>query len=467
MDDVYVIHATSSEDEEGTVDVVDHHDGETVILLDNSDSDSDSSHSPFHGHTGKRSSTTEQNQKAKQQVKEHDTDASGDGSSADDDEDDVEEVLPLTKEEEEEEEEFISLAEPGARDGDGRPLKHAKVKVDSLEQHRTAQDFFLAPWLRDQYSEQPIIALHQEIEDFYQWVQPREYEAEIRKAIILQVEQVVLSLWPHAQVDVFGSFRTGLYLPTSDIDLVVFGEWVVPPLRTLARALREHGLAEDIDVIDKARVPILKFCHPSTSIKLDISFNQGTGVTDSDLVKKWSQEYIGLPQLLFVIKQFLFQRSLSEPFHGGIGSFATFLLVMSYLQRRVIKPVQKPNLGVMLIEFFELYGHNFDFKTVGISVRKKGTYFKKRSRGFVSHRQLEMICIENPTIPSLDVTSNSFATPKIKEVFGNAFKSLCCLTHERKDPQWKQPASLLSLVITMDPEVVEGRDELAHVFSAE
>eukprot|EP00049_Salpingoeca_infusionum_P006594 m.108998 g.108998 ORF g.108998 m.108998 type:complete len:282 (+) comp13360_c1_seq2:375-1220(+) len=214
MDDVYVIHATSSEDEEGTVDVVDHHDGETVILLDNSDSDSDSSHSPFHGHTGKRSSTTEQNQKAKQQVKEHDTDASGDGSSADDDEDDVEEVLPLTKEEEEEEEEFISLAEPGARDGDGRPLKHAKVKVDSLEQHRTAQDFFLAPWLRDQYSEQPIIALHQEIEDFYQWVQPREYEAEIRKAIILQVEQVVLSLWPHAQVDVFGSFRTGLYLPT-------------------------------------------------------------------------------------------------------------------------------------------------------------------------------------------------------------------------------------------------------------
>lgn len=33
-----------------------------------------------------------------------------------------------------------------------------------------------------------------------------------------------MSLWPQARVEVFGSFRTGLYLPTSDIDLVVIGE---------------------------------------------------------------------------------------------------------------------------------------------------------------------------------------------------------------------------------------------------
>lgn len=33
-----------------------------------------------------------------------------------------------------------------------------------------------------------------------------------------------MALWPQARVEVFGSFRTGLYLPTSDIDLVVIGE---------------------------------------------------------------------------------------------------------------------------------------------------------------------------------------------------------------------------------------------------
>lgn len=37
------------------------------------------------------------------------------------------------------------------------------------------------------------------------------------------MENIILSLWPDAQVQVFGSYRTGLYLPTSDIDIVVIG----------------------------------------------------------------------------------------------------------------------------------------------------------------------------------------------------------------------------------------------------
>lgn len=39
------------------------------------------------------------------------------------------------------------------------------------------------------------------------------------------MENTILSLWPDAQVMVFGSYRTGLYLPTSDIDIVVIGKY--------------------------------------------------------------------------------------------------------------------------------------------------------------------------------------------------------------------------------------------------
>ena len=35
------------------------------------------------------------------------------------------------------------------------------------------------------------------------------------------------------------------------------------------------------------------------------------------------------------------------------------------------------NLGVMLIEFFELYGRLLHYKTVGISIRNGGSYFHK------------------------------------------------------------------------------------------
>jgi non-canonical poly(A) RNA polymerase PAPD5/7 len=65
------------------------------------------------------------------------------------------------------------------------------------------------------------------------------------------------------QVDVFGSFKTGLYLPTSDLDLVVFGRWKSKPLHMLRDALVKHGVCtqETTKVIDKATVRMLEICY--------------------------------------------------------------------------------------------------------------------------------------------------------------------------------------------------------------
>lgn len=59
--------------------------------------------------------------------------------------------------------------------------------------------------------------LHQEIEQFYAHMIPTPLEHAARVEVVSRIESTVLSLWPNARVEVFGSFRTGLYLPTSDI----------------------------------------------------------------------------------------------------------------------------------------------------------------------------------------------------------------------------------------------------------
>lgn len=46
---------------------------------------------------------------------------------------------------------------------------------------------------------------------------PTQLEHAARVEVVARIESTVLSLWPNARVEVFGSFRTGLYLPTSDI----------------------------------------------------------------------------------------------------------------------------------------------------------------------------------------------------------------------------------------------------------
>lgn len=119
-------------------------------------------------------------------------------------------------------------------------------------------------------------------------------------------------------MEVFGSFRTGLYLPTSDIDLVVLGIWDQLPLRSLETELLACGIAEanSVRVLDKASVPIIKLTDRESLVKVDISFNMESGVRSAELIKNYKRKYPVLSKLVLVLKQFLLQRDLNEVFTG-------------------------------------------------------------------------------------------------------------------------------------------------------
>ena len=72
---------------------------------------------------------------------------------------------------------------------------------------------------------------------------------------------------PNAQVEIFGSVRSEIYLPTSDIDMVVLGEWQHLPINTLAKKLRDANITSKMQVIGKARVPIIKLRDAISSTK--------------------------------------------------------------------------------------------------------------------------------------------------------------------------------------------------------
>lgn len=43
---------------------------------------------------------------------------------------------------------------------------------------------------------------------------PSTEEHNLRLRVVKRIEQIINELWPDSKVEVFGSFRTGLYLPT-------------------------------------------------------------------------------------------------------------------------------------------------------------------------------------------------------------------------------------------------------------
>ncbi|XP_071592812.1 terminal nucleotidyltransferase 4A isoform X4 [Heliangelus exortis] len=260
------------------------------------------------------------------------------------------------------------------------------------------------PWKTRKYSP-GVQGLHEEIIDFYDFMSPRPEEAAMRREVVKRIETVIKDLWPTADVQIFGSFSTGLYLPTSDIDLVVFGKWERPPLQLLEQALRKHNVAEpySIKVLDKATVPIIKLTDQETEVKVDISFNVETGVKAARFIKEYMKKYSLLPYLILVLKQFLLQRDLNEVFTGGISSYSLILMAISFLQLhpRIDARRADENLGMLLIEFFELYGRNFNYLKTGIRIKNGGAYIAKDEimKVMTNGYRPSMLCIEDPLLP--------------------------------------------------------------------
>lgn len=134
----------------------------------------------------------------------------------------------------------------------------------------------------------PLLRLHQEIVSLVELLQPTEEEAHDRMSLVSQIEEVAKSLWPHSTVTVFGSYATGLYVPTSDVDLVVLNTEVdvLTGLRALANALTRRGVAKGMQVIAKAKVPIIKFEAAESGLNVDISFDVPNGPQAAELVKE-------------------------------------------------------------------------------------------------------------------------------------------------------------------------------------
>lgn len=271
-----------------------------------------------------------------------------------------------------------------------------------------------------------IIGLHQEIEQFYNHMIPTPCEHALRVEVVTRIEQVVLSLWPTARVEVFGSFRTGLYLPTSDIDLVVIGRWEKLPLRTLENQLAMQGIADisTIRVLDKASVPIVKLTDRETQVKVDISFNMQSGVQSAELIKSYKKKYPPLSKLVLVLKQFLLQRDLNEVFIGGISSYSLILMCISFLQLHPRQNfTESSNLGILLLEFLELYGRKFNYMKTGISIKNGGRYMPKEElqREMVDGHRPSLLCIEDPLTPGNDIGRSSYGALQVKQAFEYAY----------------------------------------------
>ena len=324
--------------------------------------------------------------------------------------------------------------------------------------------------------------LHLEIVEFINWMSPTEEERYARQDCIERVRKAIRSWLPSdlVKLQVFGSVSTQFYVPSSDIDLVLLFDEdglrrsgvKVPRLKKVAQALTAAGIPEEgsIKIIQKARVPIIKYTDARFGYPIDIAFNATSGTESADLIAKEGQRYPALRPLTLLLKQFLEMRGLNEVYTGGLGSYAVTCFVLSFLQIHplvqagLVRPHE--NLAVMLMEMFELYGRHFNYEVVGMAVASGGSYYDKGAVGRLLDARPGAPSVEDPQNPDNDITKGSFGFHQVRQAFEHGFDVLQAAISEydrlvtgRNPGSIKDAASLsiLGSIIRIDDAVLRHR----------
>uniref|UniRef100_M4BA68 Polymerase nucleotidyl transferase domain-containing protein n=1 Tax=Hyaloperonospora arabidopsidis (strain Emoy2) TaxID=559515 RepID=M4BA68_HYAAE len=192
-------------------------------------------------------------------------------------------------------------------------------------------------------------ALHDEIVAYTASVQSTVKQLAVPiEETIANVRRSVLSLWPEAKVETFGSYATGLWLPDSDVDLVVIlspasccsqsedaKQTTTEQLRELATLLQTKHWVASLVVLDTAKVPVLKVLSATTSVPIDITFQSAathSGLLARDLIKRYTAKIPELYPLAIVFKQLLRERDLNDAYTGGLSSYSLVLMLIHFSQ---------------------------------------------------------------------------------------------------------------------------------------
>lgn len=162
--------------------------------------------------------------------------------------------------------------------------------------------------------------LHEEIEQFYNYMKPTPIENALRVRVIARIKSVVQQVWPNAQVKSHGSSGTGLVLPNSDIDVKIIDPFGQSAMHLLGDKILASGIAEpnSLHVRENYLVPLIEFTERESHIDIDMSFSNAAPRV-SPLISFY-QKHPALVKLMFVLKQFVKQRDLNDIFTGSKSS---------------------------------------------------------------------------------------------------------------------------------------------------
>jgi non-canonical poly(A) RNA polymerase PAPD5/7 len=203
---------------------------------------------------------------------------------------------------------------------------------------------------------------------------------------------------------------------------------VTNTLFSTARKLQFARIAEPSwQAITKAKVPIIKFVDCQTGIKVDLSFENLSGVDAQDSFREWKAHLPDLLPMVALVKQFLLMRGLNDVHTGGLGGFSTICLVYHHLYQELPKDSgEKPkSLGELFLGFLDFYGNQFDLATQRLEMAPTPKVVPKQAMGIDGRPEKpDGLSIQDPHNAENNISGGSQKAKHIFRAFAEAHKVL-------------------------------------------
>ncbi|KAL8701583.1 MAG: hypothetical protein Q9201_004827 [Fulgogasparrea decipioides] len=293
-----------------------------------------------------------------------------------------------------------------------------------------------------------------EIGAYERYMTPSSTELKATRKVALHVNRLVTSALEGSSCEVIGSYSTSLALPSSDIDFSVslpaveadaaphrkslrglrYQKMYLQALLKLSKAMRNDSDFGDTAEVVHARVPIVRATHQETGQEVQIQIWTGIRRQEQHTLA-YLAEFPTLRPLYFVLRSCLKMRQLSFSYEGGLGAYATLMLIVNAL-KHASGQYDPFDVGKQLLHVLQFYAES-DLYRYGFSVDppcrfvkgKKHTAANERVDPIVcgintiariDPRQPYLLCLQDPADPTNDLGIKAYAIKHIQEVFARA-----------------------------------------------
>lgn len=143
-------------------------------------------------------------------------------------------------------------------------------------------------------------------------------------------------------------------------------------------------------------------------------------------------------------------------------------MCISFLQLHPrYKGYENENLGVLLMEFLELYGRKFNYMKTGISIKNGGKYLPKEElqREMVDGHRPSLLCIEDPLTHGNDIGRSSYGALHVKDAFQCAYITLSsAVSNISNGTNDCTRHSILGRIVRVTDDVIDYRNWVRDTF---